>query len=523
MAPPDLKLEPGTLLDDRFCVQGRLGDGGMGIVIAAEHRALRQTVAIKLMRPEFCNSPDIVERFLREARAAAKLRSEHVAHVMDVDVLESGIPYFVMEYSPGVDLAKHLDRHGPLPVDQVLEYTLQALEAIAEAHRAGIVHRDLKPANLFLTTREDDSPMIKVLDFGISKSTEVGVTSKLTKEGSMLGSPVYMSPEQIRDASSVDARTDIWSIGVLAYELLSGKPPFRGPSAQAVIASICTDEPRPLPPRVPPELSRILSKCLAKRAEDRFQTVSELAVALAPLSNDPACRLSVGRILRVRSNPPPAWASAPQKESALNTARGYELRAPRIPQPFALSSPDSTQVEPTPVSLPPDECDTRDERPRVLMAKRKFIGSAVAGMLTALLVGTAIWRLDLHPLRGGSSPASNSNELRPTLATATGHLEAPVDAVSASARVSGQQDAPVGSETLATPKPVLAHKPTPPKNQTTKPRKVDAVDDITKPRKVDAVDDIGLLTHDQGEASPSALPAMKSKKELRTLDPDNPF
>jgi eukaryotic-like serine/threonine-protein kinase len=326
MVPSQVRMAKGTVLDRRFVVESVLGQGAMGIVIAARHQTLRKTVVIKMMRPEYSGTPELAQRFLREARAAARLRSEHVIRVTDVDVFASGVPYFIMEYSPGIDLAKHLELHGPLPVPQVIELLLQTLEALAEAHRAGIVHRDLKPANLLLTTREDDSPSIKVLDFGISKCAEASVGGKLTALGSMLGSPMYMAPEQIRDASAVDARADIWSIGVVGYELLTGKQPFTGRTLQAVIATICSEEPEPLPDSVPPLLAEVLGKCLAKRADDRFPTVAELARALAPLSDDLGPRLSIERILRRRSSAPPPppempWLPSNEREKSSRPRR----------------------------------------------------------------------------------------------------------------------------------------------------------------------------------------------------------
>jgi eukaryotic-like serine/threonine-protein kinase len=381
MVPPHVRLAKGTVLDRRFVVERVLGQGGMGIVIAARHQTLRKTVAIKMMRPEYSGTPELAQRFLREARAAARLRSEHVVRVTDVDVFASGVPYFIMEYSPGIDLAKHLELHGPLPVPLVLELLLQTLEALAEAHRAGIVHRDLKPANLLLTTREDDSPSIKVLDFGISKCSEASVGGKLTALGSMLGSPVYMAPEQIRDASTVDARADIWSIGVVGYELLTGKQPFVGRTPQATIAAICSEEPPPLPASVPPLLAEVLAKCLARRADDRFQTVADLARALAPLSDDLGPRLSIERILRRRSSAPPPPVRAEREQHATTVA---DAGPPEL------------------VSLPPYERDS-SARPRSLPhAAARFRARLTAGV--ALCAVLSLWLF----LRGGPPESGQS-------------------------------------------------------------------------------------------------------------------
>jgi len=323
MVETRFELTSGRLLDGRFEVERTLGQGGMGIVVAARDRVLRRTVAIKLMRPEFSSAPELAARFLREARTAAKLRSEHVARILHVGEVR-GVPYFVMEYSPGHDLAEELKRNGPPELELSLEYVLQLLEALAEAHRAGIVHRDLKPANLYLTVREDDSPTLKVLDFGISKSGDVSVGGKLTLDGAMIGSPVYMSPEQIKDSANVDARSDIWSVGVLAFELVSGIQPFRAKTVPAMIAAVCANPPPALPPWVPLELQSVILKCLEKDPAQRFQSVEELARALSPFAEDLACRMSIDRILRRRSSrPPPMSESKPED--------------PRLSDPFRVS------------------------------------------------------------------------------------------------------------------------------------------------------------------------------------------
>jgi serine/threonine protein kinase len=399
MVPPHVRLVKGTVLDRRFVVERVLGQGGMGIVVAARHQTLRKTVAIKIMRPEYSGTPELAQRFLREARAAARLRSEHVIRVTDVDVFASGVPYFIMECLPGIDLAKHLELHGPLPAPQVVELLLQTLEALAEAHRAGIVHRDLKPANLLLTTREDDSPSIKVLDFGISKCSEVSVGGKLTALGSMLGSPVYMAPEQIRDASTVDARADIWSIGVVGYELLTGKQPFVGRTPQALIAAICSEQPKALPASVPPVLAAALQKCLARRADDRFQTVAELAQALAPLSDDLGPRLSIERILRRRSSAPPPPVEPGSQISTRGTARAFELRAERAQRATTIVDAGP----PERMSLPPYERDTSSHPRRPSYAAPRFRnGLAAVVMLGATL---SLW-LSLRGEPPQSRPSS---------------------------------------------------------------------------------------------------------------------
>lgn len=219
---PDI-VTPGQVIDDKFEVERLLGRGGMGVVVQARHLELDQRVAIKLLKEGVLEGDEAVQRFTREARALAKLGGEHVVRVTDVGRLPQGTPYMVMEYLDGEDLSASLRRRGPLPPDEVADYLVQACAGLAEAHATGLVHRDLKPANLFLARRTDGTTQVKVLDFGIAKS--IGGT-RLTADFAVLGSPRYMSPEQLRAPRSVDARTDIWALGAIAFRLLTDKPPF---------------------------------------------------------------------------------------------------------------------------------------------------------------------------------------------------------------------------------------------------------------------------------------------------------
>src|SRR6187549_2799480 len=224
-----LMIQQGELLAGKYRVEQVLGAGGMGYVVAAMHEQLGQRVAVKLLVPELCENEDSVTRFLREARAAVKIHSEHVARVLDVGELTNGSPYMVMEFLSGRDLAEELDLPGELEIEVAIDYVLQASEAVAEAHSLGLIHRDLKPANLFLTHRPDGSPLVKVLDFGISKvSSPEAAQLSLTHTQAMMGSPLYMSPEQMRSSKDVDRRADIWSLGIILHELLAGDVPFAG-------------------------------------------------------------------------------------------------------------------------------------------------------------------------------------------------------------------------------------------------------------------------------------------------------
>src|SRR5690606_6138867 len=233
-------VQVGEQLLGKYVIERVLGQGGMGVVVEAAHIALGHRVAIKFLLPEACNHPGAVERFLREARAAVQIQSEHVARVSDIGKLETGLPYMVMEFLDGNDLSEESQARGVLPVDEAVKYLLEALEAIAEAHALNIVHRDLKPANLFLAKRQDGTRTVKVLDFGISKAVQSGELN-LTQTSSMMGSPLYMAPEQIRNSKTVDARADVWSLGVILHECLSGRTPFGGTTLSGVLAAIVAD------------------------------------------------------------------------------------------------------------------------------------------------------------------------------------------------------------------------------------------------------------------------------------------
>jgi serine/threonine-protein kinase len=281
--------KPGEILAGKYVVERTLGEGGMGFVLAAMHRHLDQRVAIKCLLPELADDPEIVTRFLREGQAATKIRSEHVVRVLDVGTLDSGAPFLVMEYLEGRDLAHLLEAGGPLPIQRAIDYVLQALEAIAEAHALGMVHRDLKPANLFESHRADGTPVIKVLDFGISKvTTPGGMNAAVTRTQTTMGSPQYMPPEQMRSTRDVDARADIWAFGIVLFELIAGVPAFKGQSMAELCAQILQD-PTPslveLRLGVSAGLDRVVQRCLEKDPKRRYANVGELAIALAEFAS----------------------------------------------------------------------------------------------------------------------------------------------------------------------------------------------------------------------------------------------
>ncbi|WP_394827141.1 serine/threonine-protein kinase [Pendulispora albinea] len=291
MVPPQQKLpvRVGDIVDGKYRVERVLGMGGMGIIAAATHVQLEQSVALKFVLPHVNESESFRERFLREARATVRLKSEHVARVHDVGTTADGVPFLVMELLEGIDLSKLVHERGPLPVADAVEYVLQACDAIIEAHRLGIVHRDLKPANLFVTRRPNGMPLVKVLDFGISKFVGPSAidTPSLTQSSTVLGSPLYMAPEQLRSARAVDTRTDIWSIGVICYELLTGHVPFTGDTMTELCLKVVGDP--VVPPDhtrddLPPGLVAVVMRCLEKDPNRRFPNVAALAAALEPFS-----------------------------------------------------------------------------------------------------------------------------------------------------------------------------------------------------------------------------------------------
>jgi serine/threonine-protein kinase len=295
----------GDLVAGKYRVERVLGQGGMGVVVAAMHEQLGQRVALKMLLPAATTSAESIARFTREARAAAKIRGEHVARVLDVGELPSGAPFIVMEYLEGKDLADTLHEGGRLAPEVAVAYVLQACEALAEAHVGGIVHRDMKPSNVFVTRRPDGSPLVKVLDFGISKALVAGEgggadAKGLTTTSSFIGSPVYAPPEQLAASRDVDGRADIWGVGTILYEALTGTTPFKGETVMKIASEIFNATPEPLEsvrPDVPEGLGAVVLKCLAKRPADRYPTVRELAAALAPFT--PAGAAAAERVARI--------------------------------------------------------------------------------------------------------------------------------------------------------------------------------------------------------------------------------
>ncbi|XXT16737.1 protein kinase [Sorangium sp. So ce429] len=418
---------PGDVLAGKYRIERVLGAGGMGVVLAAWHLVLERRVAVKFLLPEAAALPDAGARFLREARAAAALDGQHIARVIDVGTLDSGAAYMVLEHLTGDDLGHVLQTRGPLPLAEAADYLLQACEALAEAHARGIIHRDLKPKNLFLTRRPDGTPLLKVLDFGLSKFIATGDSVKeasLTATGLIMGSIHYMSPEQIRSLKYADVRTDIWALGVILYRMLTGRHPFEGDSITAVTAAIMMDTPTPiltLRPDLPPAVGALLSRCLAKDPAARVQSVTEIGRVLSPFGTQRA-RLSFESIDRLLPEPA-ARAGYPSVAGAPSGARGAlgasspswdaapgAPEAPTAPMPARpgmTSSPGSEAAGTAHGTLPHASWGntTRTRAPR----SRVALLAGAAGAL--VLVGFFLaWRLT------ASAPADSSPSLASTAA-----------------------------------------------------------------------------------------------------------
>ena len=387
-SPPELPAgipRVGEIFAEKYRIESVLGLGGMGIVLAATHIHLEERVAIKLLLPAIAENPEYVARFLREGRAAIKIRSEHVGRMIDVGKPAVGPPYLVMEHLLGTDLSNVLEARGPLPIAQAVDYLLQAGEALAEAHSMGTVHRDLKPGNLFLTTRPDGTECVKVLDFGISKVAE-GITPSadysMTKSTTLMGSPIYMSPEQLRSLRSVDHRTDIWALGVILFEMLCGKPPFEGDTLPDLSVKIIVTEPpllRSKRPDAPATLEAIISRCLEKEVGKRVADIAELATLLAPFGSFTAAG-SLERILKV---------TAPTSSPSITSSGRISIRDPHSSSnPILVHAEGVARTEvawdtlrDVPLAL------ERRKAPRwLVIASLTSIGLAVVGVVALLLV-----------------------------------------------------------------------------------------------------------------------------------------
>ncbi|MEZ4400431.1 MAG: protein kinase [Kofleriaceae bacterium] len=433
----NLGVELGSVLVGKYRIDAILGQGGMGVVARATHLHMREPVAIKFLRADIAGDAEAVQRFLREATAASKLRGEHVARVLDVGTLDTGLPYLVMEHLEGVDLDGLLFQSGRIAPPLAVEFVVQACEALAEAHALGIVHRDVKPSNFFVTWRGDGSPLVKLLDFGISKAQSTTDVS-LTQTQSMLGTPAYMSPEQMRSARTVDARTDIWSLGAVLFELLEGRKPFEAASFSEMCVMVAVDPPSRMTPPTPPALEAAIGTALEKRPEARYADVGQFARAIAPFARDVEGALrTAARIERqlARAGALSADASGPIAVPAprLDTPPP-RLTTPGIGAPAAAraASPYGALL-PTPAAVAPTLTAAGGASPsrRWAWIALALIGVALAAVVIVGQLGSPSHHAPAAgtstPTPAGSPPATGAVQPAPATTDRGGSTPPPTD------------------------------------------------------------------------------------------------
>jgi serine/threonine-protein kinase len=394
--PPDI----GQTLGGKYEIVRLLGEGGMALVFEANHQRLHQRVAIKLLAPEFARDDELVARFEREARAVARLNTQHVVRVTDVDVTADGLPYMVMEFLDGRDLDAELQARRQLPLEESVDIVVQACSGMLDAHANGIIHRDLKPANLFLAKDgegESAARIVKILDFGISKM--IGESTRLTSAGAVIGTVLYMSPEQVRAESNVDVRADVWSLGVILFELLAGRAPFEGSSAQIAAKIVSTDAPdlRTFVD-VPEGFALTVRRMLDRDRSRRFASLREVVQALSPfapagsLGAGIAAKLQLGRsgsrgktalLSSKRTMPMPGTAGYVERSPAVSSSSSHARISeapPSMPNPRPASPPRTGPNTPAPETK-------QSARPLLLVA-------IVLGLLAA--AGAVLLLLSLY-------------------------------------------------------------------------------------------------------------------------------
>ncbi len=458
-AARDIPVAVGDVIAEKYRVEKIVGAGGVGVVFAAEHLGLGEKVAIKLLQRSAAQSAENLARFDREARALARIKTDHVARIMDIGRLETGEPFMVMELLVGEDFASVLRARERIPIPEAVDYVVQACEGVALSHGLGIVHRDLKPANLFLTAATAggaDRRVVKVLDFGISKlrTTDEGRDQAVTQTLSVIGSPLYMSPEQMERPRDADERADVWSLGVILYELVTGKPPFEAPTLPILCARICTAPPTPLSVHGvnADGLEAVIARCLEKDPAKRYPTASELVRALAPFG----------------------------------AARSVEAEKPRAATlPMGFENDEATLVmapsrseEPTPESIGPRRMawDSSPPPPRAQRPRRGSLWKVLVPLSAVLVAAIALVSLraqsEASP-RGGAERWANTWLLESRLAAEVSRRRAapselpvkPVEVVAVAASTTPVTE-PVST---STPAPSACAAPTAVSSVTSKP------------------------------------------------------
>lgn len=453
--PIPSSIREGMIIDRRYRVEKVLGQGGMGMVLKGTQLALSRPVAIKLMLPNVLGSADSFLRFEREAKVLAQLSHPHIVQVIDNGVFGDHA-YLVMEYLEGKDLAAVLDERIVLPIGEAVQYLLQTCDAVHEAHEQGIIHRDLKPANMFLTKGRSGSARIKVLDFGLAKpainEANAGSSMQLTQTGySAMGTPMYMPPEQMGQFKHLDRRSDIWSLGVILYQLITGRFPFEALNIQFLTAAILRDKPTAPSvylPDIPPELEQIILRCLEKDPLMRFATVAELETALQPFASQPA---------RISLNAPPQGPPAatlsdmrtlpyrPSQPGPIVDATTLPLARSALP-PRALSN---NQAAVTPPPAPLHTKTALSPATKIALGVGAVLASAIIAILATQLRASSA---SADPTPSTSAPIQSTGpistpaiqESAPPTSTAT---------QAASAASSGSMP-PAGGNTAKTPMPI---------------------------------------------------------------------
>lgn len=449
----------GLILDGKYKLIEKLGEGGMGTVYLGMHQYIGKKVAVKFLHREYAANQEVLARFYREARAATEIGHRSIIEVHDMGISPQGEPYLVMEYLEGESLGAVLRRRGPLDLATACGVMEQVLLALQAAHDKGIVHRDLKPENIFFTIRPGEPPLVKLIDFGISKMARESIDTKLTQTGSLLGTPSYMSPEQARGDNEIDNRSDLYSIGVVLYQILTGRLPFEGANYNKLLIKVLTENPLPpseANPAFPIEAEALVLRALAKAREDRFQSATEMLEALKQVSafNTRTERLSsIGVGIRTSSLANSDLSRFIETDSGKALAAAAFDRAAggggqRTPNSWngALETRTSGPPPGFPEGTTPKAWSTgqgRREGGKNATATYLVIGLAVVSILL-VVVGVGYWGFYRRPTE--SSPTATS-----TLAPAVSSTSAPSAAPpttrrqedTVSIRVEG---APVGSK-----------------------------------------------------------------------------
>lgn len=365
-------VKEGEVLAAKYRIEKVIGVGGMGVVVSAMHMELDRRVALKFLLPQAAGNDELVGRFVREAKSSVKLKGEHVAKVLDVGRMDDGRAYIVMEHLEGRDLGAELKASDEqFSIEDAVGWMLQVCEGLAEAHALGIIHRDLKPGNLFLTRGTDGRHLVKVLDFGISKSINPNSSDmlSLTKTEMLLGSPLYMAPEQMRSSKYVDERSDIWALGAIAYELLTRRVPFEAETLLDLCFKVAQEgcpDPNELRPEIPAELSQVVMRCLQKEPEGRFNHIGELAMALEPFAGE-LDRGSAARTMAVlgatadRPRARPATSLAPERDSQRLTIGKRATDSASKDRSLGTASTLVSGTQPAAKELPAEESSSSAE------------------------------------------------------------------------------------------------------------------------------------------------------------------